>query len=351
MRKKIGILNLNVKETQNHYQKLVYQQIDNMEEISICCSFKETKNKAYLYYDKYKYNFLLYIKTMGRIESFENIVIYLFYIAITISSAKRILNNSMTIGDFAIINGFFAKGVSSVKLILEYIKQSKLIKVNLARINQLMNSKDIIHEGIKIKEIRSIRIENINFKYPESNRKVIKDISYTFRKNKIYGIRGNNGTGKTTIAKILIGLYPIDSGNLLINGININLVDIEWYRKNNIEFLSQNYRKTFKEILEDEEIIRNLEQLDFFLELNLNKYIRKDFDELSGGELQKLLFSYALSSKKDVIIMDEPTSAFDTYSINLAKYEIQKSKKEKIIIIITHDDRLLEVFDEIIVLE
>lgn len=351
LRKKIGILNLNVKETQNHYQKLVYQQIDNMEEISICCNFKETKNKAYIYYDKYKYNFLLYIKTMGRIESFENIVIYLFYIAITISSAKRILNNSMTIGDFAIINGFFAKGVSSVKLILEYIKQSKLIKVNLARINQLMNSKDIIHEGIKIKEIRSIRIENINFKYPESNRKVIKDISYTFRKNKIYGIRGNNGTGKTTIAKILIGLYPIDSGNLLINGINIDLVDIEWYRKNNIEFLSQNYRKTFKEILEDEEIIRNLEQLDFFLELNLNKYIRKDFDELSGGELQKLLFSYALSSKKDVIIMDEPTSAFDTYSINLAKYEIQKSKKEKIIIIITHDDRLLEVFDEIIVLE
>ena len=177
-------------------------------------------------------------------------------------------------------------------------------------------------------EIHSISFKNISFKYPGSDKYVLKDISFDIKGGEKISIVGLNGAGKTTLIKLLCRLYEPNSGEILVNGYNIYDYEYQSYMEK-IAVIFQDYKLfaftvgeniTCEEYSEDESIMELIEEVGLEEKINslpngLNSLIGKSYDnegiELSGGESQKIAIARALYKDAPLIILDEPTSALD----------------------------------------
>jgi len=215
-----------------------------------------------------------------------------------------------------------------------------------------------------------IEFKNVFFKYPDSERFVLKDFSLKIRSGEKIALVGENGAGKSTIIKLILRFYDVSDGEILINGVNIKNLDLnEWYRE--IGALFQDFIKyqfTFRENI----IYGNLEKKDdlkafkealkksgaenILLDLpnKEDQIVGKTFEEgidLSGGQWQKLALARAFFRDAPVLILDEPTSAIDAK----AEYEIfenvQKLQADKTVIIISHRFSTVRNADRIVVLD
>jgi ABC-type multidrug transport system fused ATPase/permease subunit len=182
-----------------------------------------------------------------------------------------------------------------------------------------------------------LEFKHVSFCYPGTEREVLKDVSFKLRQGESLSIVGRNGAGKTTIIKLLSRLFQPTSGNIMINGIDINSIDIAHYR-DLLSVVFQDF-KTFEFSIEDnvtsgEKVIEKqltlaleksgLEEKVQSLPQGINTNVGKRFDnngtEFSGGELQKLAIARALYKNASVIVLDEPTAALDPYA-ELEVYE------------------------------
>ena len=246
--------------------------------------------------------------------------------------------------------------INQVVIALDRIKRTSLAKGFTGNLKNINNLK---------KTDLSLEMRNISFSYPVNN-KIFSDINYTFLKGNIYALLGRNGSGKSTLADILIGLLKPTSGEILFNGININDFEYDWFLK--VGYLSQNFflfNDTIKKniILSSEESnfkkeiyehsIRTAQLDDFIHSLPSldNTEILDRGKNLSGGQKQKIALARLLYKNADIILLDEATSALDTNAAKELCEVMQKIKKDKIIIIITHSDNVLKYCDKVIKIE
>jgi ATP-binding cassette subfamily B protein len=217
--------------------------------------------------------------------------------------------------------------------------------------------------------IASIHFKNIFFKYPNTDRFVLKDINLEVQKGQVIALVGENGSGKTTLIKLLCRLYDASEGDILINNTHIKQLDIaEWRHRVSVIFQDfKEYHFTVKDNIRINELgmdadmprIENaatMTSADKFITQMPNSYetmLGKEFrngTELSGGQWQKIALSRAFYKDAEVIILDEPTSAIDP----LAEYEIfmqlRGMAKDKILILITHRLYNLKMADCIFVM-
>lgn len=218
--------------------------------------------------------------------------------------------------------------------------------------------------------IDSIELKNVSFKYPGTDKYVIKDINLKFNSNKTYAIVGLNGSGKTTLIKIILGFYKPTKGEVLLNGINI-----ENYNKsslyNHISAIFQDFIKypfdiktnigigNFKEI-ENMNLIRNAAKnagADLFIKdlpQEYNTKLQKEWSEsvdLSLGQWQKIAISRSLMKPASLLILDEPTSSLDVLSEYDIFNRLKEIKKNKLCIFVTHRLTNICLADQIIVME
>lgn len=215
-----------------------------------------------------------------------------------------------------------------------------------------------------------IELKNVSFKYPDSDRFILKDFNLTIKSGEKIALVGENGAGKSTLIKLLLRFYDVTDGEVRINGINIKEIDLtEWYKK--IGALFQDFIKyqfTFKEnvIFGDlskkddlnalKEAIKKSGAESYVENLpkGIDQIVGKTFEEgvdLSGGQWQKLALARAFFRDAPILILDEPTSAIDAK----AEYEIfervQKLQKDKTVIIISHRFSTVRNADRILVLD
>lgn len=214
-------------------------------------------------------------------------------------------------------------------------------------------------------KFNKIRFENVDFKYKQGFSYVLKKFNKTLDLNdKIIGIVGLSGNGKSTIAKLIIKMYKAESGAIYIDDENIANIDGNYIR-NHITYVNQNSK------LFDRKIIENLLYGCYDLDI-CNKYLHiimkypkikelyKNVDihnkkaglfgeNLSGGQRQVINLIGGLVMPSQIVILDEPTNALD---MALKKEVIQLiadfKKYKKCIIIITHDKDLFPIFNETI---
>ena len=219
----------------------------------------------------------------------------------------------------------------------------------------LYNEKNIQHE--KIQEYREDTLEC-------KEQSIISDFNYKFNKGKIYALVGPNGSGKSTITYLLIGLYVDEFlGEIKYNDIPINTIDMVKARKEIIGYADQEpvlindsiyYNLNYKEnkyYNEDERLAYYIDILDMGKFINKNSItfkINEKNSNISGGEKQKIAILKVLYKDPQIMIFDEPTSALDQKTTkNLMKY-LNLIKRDKIIIIVTHDDNIKTYCDEVI---
>lgn len=222
------------------------------------------------------------------------------------------------------------------------------------RINEIQNLKCEINGIIKLDNIDKISIEHLYFKYDELS--IFNDFNYLFLKNKIYCVMGRNGSGKSTLIDIITGLNYDYTGVVKYNDIDIKEINMYYLRFNSISIVEQEpilftdsfYNNiTFNNNCDINmvEKIKHQFKLDYF---DLSNKIEENSINLSGGEKQKVCLIRSILKDSNILILDEPTSALDNESILILKNLLVSIKRNKIILIITHDKELAEIADEII---
>lgn len=281
------------------------------------------------------------------------ILIYVFHINMVISLGSIYLVINYIQNCRAPLNEIFTE--------LEEIQSSSM---SLKRINKLLNEqgKENIEKGEIAEDLNGdIEFENVYMQYGEN--KVLQNVSFIIKKGNKVTIAGKTGVGKTTLANILMRLYPIKSGKILIGGKNIQKIRIQDIRKN-ISYISQTpyiLDDTLKNniILGDktitEEQIKTVANeigfkkvLDKF-PMGLDEKIEKN--KLSYGQLQMIAFLRAIVHKANIYIFDEPTSNIDLKTEDRIQKLIDKITKDSTVIIIAHRKSTIENSDKIIYLK
>ena len=235
----------------------------------------------------------------------------------------------------------------------EYIQNDQKEKNILKSKNELFEADDISIQGIKI--------NSLSFNYREKN--IFKDVNLKLDTNKIYCLFGPSGTGKTTFINLLIGFLKPHKGEILIVSEEKN-IDVE--KVSGVfslipqeirlmdETIKQNVSLDIDPTKSDEnKVIKSLNEsgsYEFVKDLSntINFKLSYTGENLSGGQRQRIAIARALYMDSKVLILDEPFSALDSNSENYLMETLNSIKKDRIIIVITHNQNLIKKFDKVL---
>lgn len=205
-----------------------------------------------------------------------------------------------------------------------------------------------------------LKLLKINKDYIMPNYEVnaLQEVDLNFRRNEFVSVLGPSGSGKTTLLNIVGGLDKYTSGDLIINGISTKtFTDKDWdvYRNHRIGFVFQNYNLiphqtvlknvelalTIAGLGKEERVKRSKDALD---KVGLHDQYTKKPNQLSGGQKQRVAIARALVNDPDILLADEPTGALDTETSQLILDLIQEISKEKLVIMVTHNDVLAKKY-------
>ena len=210
-----------------------------------------------------------------------------------------------------------------------------------------------------------IEFQNVTFTYPDEEKKALDDISFKIFPGEKVGIAGKIGSGKTTLEKLILGLYTPDSGSILIDGIDINQIDPADLRKN-IGYVPQNvslFRGSVKNNIlykapyasdEDMLLASKLAGVDSFVKLHPKGYdmpVGEGGDGLSGGQKQSIAIARAFLLDAPIILLDEPTNSVDNVMEANIKSNLSKNLGDKTTILITHKNAMLQLVNRLIILD
>ena len=223
--------------------------------------------------------------------------------------------------------------------------------------NAIQNNSDNSKSGHN----EAIRMQNVTFSY-DGRQDVLHDFNLSIEKGKCVAIKGESGKGKTTIAKLLQGFYPVKSGNIIVNGKDFSTYTLNQIR-DMIGFVPQEpylYDVSIEENIRygridaDKESIINAAKManahEFIMQLE-NGYETRAGERgshLSGGQRQRIAIARAILKDSLILILDEATSALDNKSELLVNEALERLMKNRTTIVIAHRQSTLERADEVI---
>lgn len=225
---------------------------------------------------------------------------------------------------------------------------------------EIVNSKNAI-----IREIKGdVEFKNVVFGYLKE-RDVIKNVSFSVKTGHMLGIVGHSGTGKSTLANLLMRLYDVKSGEILIDGINIKDYSIDCLR-GNISIVSQETYIFIGSVLDNiryarpdagfDEVVRAAKAAyahDFIMKMpdGYDTIIGSSQRQLSGGERQRISIARAILANSRILILDEATASVDTQTERAIQSSIDKLIEGRTTISIAHRLSTLKNADDLIVIE
>ena len=302
---------------------------------------------------------------------FEILIVVLFSILIVIMISNEISYENILkiVGLFGIASFRILPAVSRISTSLQQIKFREFnvkniyneIKNNNKKIEEINAGLENLKENnAKLKFNKEIRINNLNFSYPNRKNLVLKDISLKIQKGQFVGIVGKSGSGKTTLINVLIGLLKskgifCDDKHILENlnswQKNIGYVAQETFLiddtiRRNIAFGHSDNKIDDKKVLKS---IDKAQLTDFIKTLpeDLETVIGEKGVEISGGQRQRLGIARALYNDPDILIFDESTSSLDEATEKNFLQSINQIKNYKTVIFVTHRKSVLVDCDKI----
>lgn len=207
-----------------------------------------------------------------------------------------------------------------------------------------------------------LTLKNVTKSYQvgDFEQKALNGVSLSFRAQEFVAILGPSGSGKTTLLNMVGGLDRYDSGDLVIEGKSTqHFKDADWdsYRNHAVGFIFQSYNlinhtsvlanvelgMTLSGLSSDERRQRALEVLE---QVGLKDHVYKKPNQLSGGQMQRVAIARALANNPDIIMADEPTGAIDSATSKQIMGLIQEIAKDKLVIMVTHDEGLAKTYAE-----
>lgn len=337
------------------YQKgmgLVYTVLS---EIFYNIEVVKSKNAEKLEYDRYDKTTYELQKKMLKIVKYESMISPVNEIIGAIGLAAMIyFGSSMIQSGKYTVGSFFSTIIAigmiydPVRRILNKVGQAQTAAIAAKRIDEFLAKETYMHNGTLEfpNVVDSIELKNVTLKYHDSV--ALDNVSMKIKKGQFVGLVGPTGSGKTSLINLIVRFFDVDSGKLLINGINIKEYDLSSLRKsislvtqkvyifndtvaNNVAYSSDMNEEKVKLALKKANI------LDYVLSLpnGIHTMLDEFGTNLSGGERQRIAIARALYNQAKIIIFDEATSALDSKTEKSIQEEIE-SFKDMIVISIAH---------------
>ncbi len=211
----------------------------------------------------------------------------------------------------------------------------------------------------------AIEFNNVVFRYPETERDVLRGVSFKIEPGEHVAILGRNGSGKTTLEKLIAGLYTPVTGRVMIDGVDIRQLDPAELRRN-IGYVPQDVNLFYGSLREnillaapqaDDETLLEVVRLSGLAPFisqhpaGLEMNVGERGELLSGGQRQSVTVARALIKDPPILLLDEPTGAMDHSTEEEFKKHISELDKAKTMVVITHRTSLLELVNRIIVID
>jgi len=270
------------------------------------------------------------------------------------------INNKITIGIMLIIISYFDSLFSASENIMDASQSIKDQNISVNRIKEILEYNTIKEKNLKeIKNVKGmIEFKNVDFSY--SNEKLLENLNFAIRPNRITVITGTNGTGKTTIVDLILRLHSPTKGEILLDNINVKEIDKNSYLKE-ISVLNQesylfnlsireNFNLVENDIKKQEEMCK-LTGIDKFIKTLPKGYdtiIDENSHNISGGQKRLLSLTRTLLKDAKILIFDEATSSLDTDKIQNVINVLNELKKNHTVIVITHKEEIENIADEVI---
>jgi ATP-binding cassette subfamily B protein len=296
------------------------------------------------------------------------------YYAAYVFIIYRVLSGTITLGELTFLSGSFNRLMNNLR---DFFSKFTRISESSLYLKDYFDYLDIKSETTNEEEVPlpdkikiGFEFKNVYFAYPESDNQILKDISFTIKAGEKVAFVGQNGAGKTTLTKLLLRFYEPTSGQILLDGININRYNKAAYQEY-FGVLFQDFYKyefTVKENIaigkideidnqkriEDAAQLSLADQVVSDLKFGYNQQLGKRFvkgQELSGGQWQKIALARAYMKNAEVMILDEPTSALDAKAESEVFERFIELIKDKTSVIISHRFSTVRQADRILVLE
>ena len=350
-----GSLNAQIEETFTGHDII---RAFNQEDISME-KFEDDNEK---WYDQ-EWKSVFYSSLNGPLMNF---ISNFAYVLIAVLGAIFVLQKAITVGDILAFFQYVQSFTRPIQQITRVMNQIQIAMAASERIFEFLEYEDEQNPSSKeITEIMDeITFENVSFGYTPDET-IINDLSFSVKKGEKVAIVGETGAGKTTIVKLLMRFYDIDSGSIKIDG-----VDITEYDKHSLRSLIGMVLQDswlFSDTIESNIHYGNLDSSDsdvveasrqvyadnFIRQLpeGYNTELNEDSDNISHGQKQLLTIARTIISTKEVLILDEATSSVDTRTEKLIQKAMDRLMENKTSFIIAHRLSTIRNADNIIVIE
>lgn len=345
----------------NNMEKIIYRGETNNEIDKFTEKTSITINKT-LDYANLANSHVLYMISYSHIILFSS----MFYMLLLRKSNK--LDKTMFISFFTILLLYRDRAGSTIQSIPDYIdyigRADYVMYVFNSMISRVKTRSITTYKNVEL-PFNIIKFENVSFKYKASDKPLFENLNITLHtNNKIIGITGLSGNGKSTFTKMMLKLYEYDNGEIYIDNVNIKELD-NYYIRKNITYVNQNSKLFDKKVIENilyacnnpdtcnnhlNEILNYPKIAQLYRNIDLhNKQSGSLGENLSGGQRQIINIISGLINPSKILILDEPTNALDPELKKELLGLIKDFKKHrKCIMIITHDKDVYPLFDETI---
>ena len=254
-------------------------------------------------------------------------------------------NYPVTVGGLYIIIDYTSKIFSNVSVIVTRFGDMEQAYASASHIFDIMKLDTIEKsDGVIDKLEGNIEFKNVYFAYDKND--VLKNVSFKIPKSTSAAFVGTTGSGKSTILNLILKFYDVKSGEILVDGVNINDLNEDVLREDFAVVLQDPFlfETTLKENItldkdySDEEVINALEELGCYtlLKKGLNEQIKEKGSNLSQGERQLISFARAYIRNPRVLILDEATSNIDTETEQIIQQPLEKLKYSRTTLIVAH---------------
>lgn len=286
---------------------------------------------------------------------------------------RMVFTGGLGLENFLFLRGLLTEAATTISTLISSIQGMHKNYIELKNLSLILFTPPNIKDGdVRIDDNCSLSVEfkNVSFKYPKSDSFCLENICFSIKPGEKVALVGKNGSGKSTIAKLLLRQYIPSSGDIRINGIDVRELDIESFHSR-LSILVQNFslfeHLTIEEnikfgvprLIEHEEMISAAKQSgahEFITKLK-NGYQQRlmntydDGVQLSGGELQRVSLARCFARGADFFVLDEPTSAIDAKGEEEIFSQIFELFDDKSALIISHRFSTVRKADRIIVLD
>ena len=290
------------------------------------------------------------------------------YAGVVVVGVGLIASRDLTMGGLIACSILSGRAMAPLAQIAQLLSRMSATQTAYRQLDDMMTRppEGPAGEALRLRRVAGrIEFRGVDFRYPGAAEKALDGVSFTISPGEHVAILGRVGSGKSTVARLILGLYPPEDGLVLVDGTDIRQLDPISLRENIGAALQESVLLTgsvrdnimlAREGVDDEEMVRaaQMSGTHEFMGQIANGYDLRLADRgegLSGGQRQSIAVARALATRPPILLFDEPTSAMDAQTETALIGRLRLELKDRTLVLITHRPPLLALCDRVVLLD